>query len=283
MGQKGFLGEQSDEFFGNRGPEAAQSAAMAQQAEARRQYDEQKKIYDTATTKGLMTFDQALQGQEKNISRQEQLIAQIDPTIMEASQQALKLLRGEQSSTLAPMQKQRELQRAQLVNHLREQLGPGAETSTAGIQALNRFDSETSSLSTNAQQSAIQLLGGVGAQFNSIRPNMLQENTGLANLGQGRAALQFGQAEGLRAAGAPLIGSAGAQFTQSVLQGQQSTARLNSWLDSSLKFGEAFGGAGMGAGGGGGGSANTGSTPDYKSVSSSTPSTSYFSGKNPYS
>ena len=122
---------------------AAQAAAMAQQQAAQAAYDETAGIVNPATTAGLLAFDRDIKNQEKNLSRQEQLISQLDPTIIEASQQALRLLRGESSSTLAPIQAQRDQQRQKLMNSLRQQLGPGAESSTAGIQALTRFDAET--------------------------------------------------------------------------------------------------------------------------------------------
>lgn len=273
-GNKGIGGGLTDMVYGSREADAAQAAAMAQQAEARRQYDQYRKdtgaaikrgIKDSraATTQGILQLEQDLKRQEGNLARQEQLIAQIDPTIIEASQQALKLLRGEQSSTLAPLQRQRDMQRNKLLNSLREQLGPGAETSTAGIQALNRFDAETDTLFAGAQQSALQGLGNLSAQFTSQRPDIMREIMGMNQFGQQRTALGLGQADrevgwkfaranGTMPFGQNLMGTAGAQYTRDAIMGAQNTSRTNAWADSSMRFGESMAGFGMAGGGGGG-------------------------------
>lgn len=233
----GLLGGISNALFGDGGAGAAQSAAEAQQRMARQQYAQVKGITDRATTASLASYDRDLQNQEKNLARQEQLISQIDPTILEASQQALRLLRGEQSSTLGPAQQQRAQQRQKLLNQLREQLGPGAETSTAGIQALTRFDSETNNLLASQQQSALQGLGNVANQFNAVRPDMFREIMGRSQLGQGGANTLLNQASILQKSGQPLIDTAGSQFLGEQIRGQQDRA-----------FGERLVGAAVGAG-----------------------------------
>lgn len=220
-----------------RAADAAGGAAMAQQEEARRQYGELKGITDKATVAGLATYDKALTSQETNLARQEKLISQIDPTVIEASQQALKLLRGEQSSTLGPLKQQRDLQRQKLVNSLREQLGPGAETSSAGMQALTKFDTETSNIFNGAQQQAIQNLGSTFGQFNSGRPDMLREATGLGQLGRARADLQFDQAKLLSSFGQPLIQSAGAQFVGDQMRGQAQQSFGNALMGGGMQLG----------------------------------------------
>lgn len=211
----------------NRAADAASGAAMSQQEEAKRQYGELKGITDKATVAGLANYDKALKAQESNMARQEKLISQIDPTVIEASQQALKLLRGEQSATLGPLKQQRDLARQKLVNSLREQLGPGAETSTAGMQALTKFDTETSNIFSGAQQQAISNLGNTFSTFNSGRPDILRENQGFAGLGQGRADLQFNQAKLLSGFGQPVIQSAGAQYVGDQMRGQAQQAQGN--------------------------------------------------------
>lgn len=226
-------------FGGNDSANAAQGAALAQQHQARLAYNETKNIVNPATTQGLASYDRDIANQEKNLSRQEQLISQIDPTIIEASQQALKLLRGENSSVLAPLQNQRNLARQKLVNQLREQLGPGAETSTAGIQALNRFDSETSSLTAGAQQQALQNIGGVANQFNSTRPDMLRDIMGLSQLGQGKTNLSYQQAAALSNARQGLQQTAGAQFTGQAIQGAQGQAYGNQLFGAGVQAGTA--------------------------------------------
>lgn len=225
MGKKGgVFGGVSQTLFGDGGAGAAQNAALAQQGEAGRAYQQTADIVNPATVQGLLAFDKDIANQSRNLERQEKLISQIDPTLIEASQQALKLLRGEESSTLNPLRNQRAQQRQKLLNSLREQLGPGAETSTAGIQALTKFDSETDNLFSNAQQNAIQGLGNTANQFNATRPDMNREIMSLAGLNQGRTGLQFNQASLLNQARQGVINNAGAQYTKDVMTGKQNQA-----------------------------------------------------------
>lgn len=247
---------------------AAGAAAMAQQGEARRQFDiaqgyRQDAINATEplTIAAMAQMDKVIGMQEKNISRQEQMIAQIDPTILEASNQALKLLRGEQSSTLNPLKSQRDQQRMRLLNNLREQLGPGAETSTAGLQALNRFDMETDSLFAGAQQQALQNVTGVFSNFNAGRPDMMREYGGLGNMIGSRADIRFRQQDlinglnqGVFGAGQQMIGTAGAEFTQDMMRAKQRQANYGQLMQAGTQIGAAFltGGASAAVPGGGG-------------------------------
>jgi len=248
----GSIGGFGEMLFGDGGAGAAGSAAMAQQAFAERQladtdtrvtqsltrsYAEGDRL-NQFTVAGLTSLDKDISNQERNLARQEQLISQIDPTIIEASQQALKLLRGEQSSALNPLKNQRDQQRQRLLNSLREQLGPGAETSTAGIQALTKFDSETDSLFAGAQQQALSNLGGVSSQFSAQRPDMFREIMGRSQFGQnqyqlganqaqfgmGLAQMGFQGAQLMNQAAAPAFQSQGSQFTTDTLRGQNAKA-----------------------------------------------------------
>lgn len=221
---------------------AAGGAARAQMTEAQRQYARLEDLTGKATVSGIAAADKSIAEQERNLSRQEQLISQLDPTIIEASQQALRLLRGESASTLAPLQNQRNVARQKLVNTLREQLGPGAETSTAGIQALTRFDAETSNLFASAQQAALSNLGGLSSQFTSQRPDVGNEIGRLSNLRQLESGHLYNQATVLQNGGRNLIDTAGAQFVEQGLRGQ-SQASFGSSLGQ-------IGGAMVGAGGG---------------------------------
>lgn len=220
----GIAGGLSQTLFGDGGAGAAQNAAMAQQAAAGKNYDTVSGIVNNATVAGLAETDKNIALQTQNIDRQQKLIAQLDPTIVEASQQALKLLRGEDSSTLNPVRNQRSTQRQQLMNQLRAQLGPGAETSTAGIQALNKFDSETANVVSGAQQSYLNQVGNTAGQFNSVKPQMLNEIMGLEQLNQNKSGLQFNQANLLNQANQGVINNAGAQYTADVLKGKQNAA-----------------------------------------------------------
>jgi hypothetical protein len=239
---------------------AAGNAARAQQSEAQRQYANLQNITDRATVSGIAAADKSIAAQDKNISRQEQLISQLDPTIIEASQQALRLLKGESASTLGPLKQQRDQARQKLVNSLREQLGPGAETSTAGIQALTRFDAETSNLFAGAQQAALSNLGNISSQFTSQRPDMLRELQGQHNFGQTQSSLLFNQANVLSGAGNNLINTAGANYVEGTLAGK-GQAQLGGQIGQlgGLIMGQGLsGGGGFGSLFGGGGSSAIG-------------------------
>lgn len=272
-----FGGQASADAANKRMANAAGAAALAQQRMAWNQYDYNKKQLDSSrrelqgyTTQALASLDRDIKNQERNLSRQEQLISQLDPTIIEAAQQALKLMRGETSSTLAPLQRQREMQRQKLLSSLREQLGPGAETSTAGIQALNRFDAETDSLFAGAQQQALSNLGGLSAQFTSQRPDMFREIAGLSSFGQGKYALGQGMANfdlqrinALQGGQANVLNTTGAQYTSDVMRGQfgqmagirQQELGAQQQAQAQQTMASVFGGGMFGGGGGGGGAA----------------------------
>lgn len=236
----GLFGGAKEALFGDGGAGAAQSAAMAQQGQARTNYKTVKDLTDKATVSSIAGFERDIANQEKNIARQEKLISQIDPTIIEASQQALKLLRGEESSTLAPVRAQRDRQRQKLLNSLREQLGPGAETSTAGIQALTKFDAETDGLLAGTQQDALKNLGGLTTQFTSSRPDMFREIAGLSGFGQGESNTLFNQAQVLQGAGGQLLQTAGAEYTGAAIRGQSNAAFGNSLMSGLATAGTAY-------------------------------------------
>lgn len=249
-------------FFGdltgaNAAADAAHGAAMAQMNEAQRQRAELRRMTEGVTVEGLHQYDQALKLQEKNIARQEQLLASIDPTILEASQQALRLLRGETSSTLQPFQNQRAQQRQKLVDSLRQQLGPGAETSSAGRQALMRFDSESSQLFAGAQQQALGNLGALGAQFSSFRPDLQGSALGLGQLASNRAGLRFTQAGLMQGANQNVLQSAGAQFTGDLLRAQNQGAVMSNLIKGGMTAGTLYAMSGSGAAAAGSGSTMT--------------------------
>lgn len=223
------------------GAAATGQAAVAQQAEARRQFDlintqGQNLQNDVMAQAGkysvqqLNALDQSLSTQQKNIAQQEQLMAAINPTLMEASKQALLLLQGGKASSLDPLNNQRAQQRLALQNSLRAQgLGDG---SSAALNALQKFDTETASLGNQAQQQQLGTL--LGTSLNS-RVDLGQSAGQLANLGnqygqigQQNAALlgNIGTSRlgALSGAGQQLINNAGAQFAGSIL-GNQANAQ----------------------------------------------------------
>lgn len=237
--------------------EAAREAASAAQGAARAQRKEASKMYKSyadyaipATTAALASFDQSIAAQEKNLARQEQMAAQIDPTIIEASQQALKLLRGEDAASLNPLKNQRTQQRQKLLNSLREQLGPGAETSSAGIQALTQFDSETSNLLSSAQQSSLSQMGSIAGQFRAAGPDILREASGLGALAQNRYGVASSTGQGLFNARQPLFNTAGYQFTGQQVMAQHQMSQANAFANLAVQAGTAAATSGLSSLGG---------------------------------
>lgn len=251
------------EFTGsNRTAKAAGRAAQAQEAALRTGVGYAQEGLTAAQDAGkaavaaaqspqeLAALRQALDTQTRAIGRQEQLFASIDPAIMEASQQALKLLRGEEAKSLSPLKQNRDLQRKKLVDRLREQLGPGAETSTAGIQALNQFDQETSTLLSGAQESSIANLFGMGLQGSQAKlgaEGLINQGIGqIGNIGQafGGAAQRLTQANlgsgGLVQGGfanlinaqSGLAAGSGSQYVTEQLKGQAQNQFINDRIQS---------------------------------------------------
>ena len=164
-----------------------------------------------ADPKELADLENAYANTEKQLAREERFVNAIDPALMEASQQALKLLRGEEADINKPMQTLRNKQREGLVASLRSQYGNGAELSSVGRQALQDFDMQTSTLAAQNQQSALgqafgiatsDVMGGLrqtGGALTGIAGSLSQGRMGQRNrmletrLGLGNTGLNMGQ------------------------------------------------------------------------------------------
>ena len=103
------------------------------------------------------------------LDRQEEILAAVDPAIREAGTQALELLQGKQAAILTPLRRDREQRRRDLENQLAGDIGSGFRNSSAGIEALGRFDDETDTLLVNSQQQALTTLLGISV---AARPNL---------------------------------------------------------------------------------------------------------------
>lgn len=217
-----------------------QRIATAQADSARTQYDrsvadrnEAMRLAAPSSPAEILAAEKALKIQTQNLDRQSALYDALDPAILEASTQALKLLRGEDSSALDPVRKNRAQQRQKLLNSLREQLGPGAETSTAGIQALTQFDLETDNLISGTQQSTLNNLFGMGSAGAAGRGNLGNSAQTLQSIfgdnANRRVNAFTGMSGGVAASGQGLVNTAGSQFTGEML-GRQATSQFNGGL-----------------------------------------------------
>lgn len=160
------------------GASAEEKAARAAQREAQRTRNVAMQIA-TPSFNELQQVDKLLESQARTMQMTEQALAKqfdllesVDPAIKEAGSQALDLLRGKEAAILSPIRKSREKRRAQLESELSQRLGPGWRTSTAGIQAMAEFDTQTDTLLFGAQDQTIGRLLGVAVQ---ARPDIISE------------------------------------------------------------------------------------------------------------
>lgn len=270
-------GFRNDVFGTTREAEYAQNAALQQQREARGQraealdyakgYNQDLTDLAKATPQELQAYGQSLDASGKQLAQSQRLLDAIDPALMEASKQVLGLLRGETSGTGNVINQQRGQQRQTLVNSLRNQYGPGGETSSAGLKALQQFDAESANVGAQNQNQSLATLMGVISGRPDINNALQGVNQAGANFGniQNRM-LGARQAGGqsylntLMGTGAPVVQSAGADQTAGLIKAGAQRQFFDNWSNSSMRFGEAFGGAGMskamggGSGGGSGGS-----------------------------
>lgn len=191
------------------GEEADAQAALAQQQEIQARADRAAAVQAAApTAQEMAQIQQEIQVSEREVARQEQLAASIDPAIVEASQQQLALLRGQEARTLDPLRRQQEKSRRQLRSQLRAQLGAGFETSTAGASALAEFEAQASGQAVSAQQQAISSLGQFTTQATAVRSDQGRTIGALAGVGASRLG-QLAQRRTAAITGTPLAGFAG--------------------------------------------------------------------------
>lgn len=163
---------------GQRAAEAQGNAAKANLAQERSDRDLALKFAE-ATPEELEQLNRSIALNEADITRKQKLLDSSDPAIIEAGEQALKLLRGEEAKTLGPLKSNIAKQESALREKLAAQLGPGYENTTAGIQALSAFNEQANNALSGAQQNSLAQLLGV-AQDTSSRYGM---QTNIANAG----------------------------------------------------------------------------------------------------
>lgn len=281
-------GSWRNQMFGtDKQADAAQAAAQEARADALRMRDEavgegrkglsQLENLSAATPQELTAYGSTLEAAQTQLNQGKRLLEAIDPAIMEASKQILDVLQGRSTGVGNALGAQRNQQRQQLVNQLRSSYGPGAETSSIGQQALQKFDMETNTLTAQTQNST---LGALMATV-SGRPDINNSLAALSGAGQNFGNIQtrrinaYGQGQSLLqnamlGTGSSVIQTAGADQVKQLTEAGAQRQFWDNWANSSMRFGEAFGGAGitqgMGGGKGGGGKGGGGSgVTDYGS------------------
>lgn len=255
----GFLGAERGAKAAARAAEDQQDAARAARGDVLREGRRiEKSAIDYASSpQELRAYESSLSAAEKQLNMDQRLIDAIDPSLMEASKQVLGLLRGETSSTGGVLSSERARQRQSLVNTLRQQLGPGAETSSAGLKALAQFDAESANLGAANQNSSLASLMGV---INS-RPNLSMGLNALNTAGQNfgnranrisGAQMQTGSSllAALTGANQSVISTAGAGNVYGQLMGQWGQQMGNNLMNLSGQITGAALGGGLKGGGG---------------------------------
>lgn len=259
---------------------AAQAAATSQQDAAQRERGAASSLADSinadltdlskATPQELNSLQAAYNSSTKQLEREERMIAAIDPSILEASKQALSLLRGETAAANNPLMAARNAQRQQLLNSLRSQYGPGAESTSIGQRALSQFDMESNSMFQQNQQNSLGQMFGIattdlGARTQRATQNFLPIAQGYGNLQerqvQARQAGGQGQLSAFMGTNQGIMQSAGARYVGQAIQGQALQSTGQQWQNSdSQMMGSAMG---MFTGGMGGGAQPAAAPADY--------------------
>lgn len=214
---------------------AASSAAKAQAAQAEKfknwvSGQQNQAVSQVLNPAALAAQDTALKSQTANVNRMNTLAQSLDPALTSAGKQMNDLLQGKSAPVLAEIQNQRAAQRQQLQAQLTQQMGPGGASSSAGQQALQKFDLDTANLMNNTQQQYLSkvsdmAIGGtksLGDTLNAAASTLDQVN---ADSPQNKAAQlisQFTNGAG-SAAQTAKVNAAGGQFKGQQLMGQMTS------------------------------------------------------------
>lgn len=162
---------------------SAEERARAEEIKFRRETREQALEFAKFRPEEIAAIERATELNEQDLARKERLLDSVDPALMNAGQQALELLQGQEAAILDPVRRQRQEQKQALEERLQRQLGTGFRTTTAGLQALNDFDEGTDRLLAQAQQDSISQLLGVSQNVRNIA-NLGSNITNAQNLAQ---------------------------------------------------------------------------------------------------
>ena len=136
----------------------------------------------------------ALTDFEGVIQKQKSLLDQFDPLSKESGNQLLSLMQGKESQFLAPVQKQREQQRQRMEATLARTMGPGWRTSSAGMEAMNRFDDASYRAYADISFNALNQLSSQAINFGNQSQNAVSN---LASLTQNKYATASGLDSGI--------------------------------------------------------------------------------------
>lgn len=238
------------------GADALGSLASKQSQEA---ISQQQQALDLAkaTPQEIANLEQLIAANTKDLERRQQLIDSADPALLELGKQTLGMLRGDTealgSSALA---KNRAKQRTALENQLRQQLGPGYANTSAGIQALAEFDSQSADLT---EANRLNVINSYLPTLSSISSTGIQPNVGNAGtIGNLAGNIQNRRVGAATGTAANVINTSGADYVRQAqyanalgqLGGQVGAGDFSS-LGDLFKGSQSVGGASPKAGVGG--------------------------------
>lgn len=197
----------------------AQEAAAAPSSRELKALDEMNRIYE-----------RNIQLSEANLSRQENILNTIDPSIVESGNQLLQLLQGGDSRFLDPVKRQRTEQRGKMENRLREELGSGYASSAAGMQALQNFDQQTAYLIAQKQEGGLSTMSNLFGALQGYQGNAVQSQFFGQNQAQNSLVGILNAENALKTRALP---HAGSQFVQPYMQAQY----MNQLGNDAIKMG----------------------------------------------
>lgn len=150
---------------------------------------------------------------------QKQITEVYGPAILEQGKIFYDQLRGESSGVMKSFDNQRGRQRRQLEASLIERMGPGALTSSAGVNAMNDFDQKTSDMRAgieeqslnNALQRVVTLQGGQATAATGVYNAYTGMSNLLNNIQSGYGDIQKRQANAAIGMSSAMIGTAGSE------------------------------------------------------------------------
>lgn len=237
-------------LFGNSYADNMADASAAQLAQAER--DRQQALGFAAPTQDELANLQSMIAnaeryyslQQAEVQRNQEFITKAyGPNILAAGQNAYNLLDGQQASILKPMQDQITRQRSQLVNSLRDQLGPDYQNSSAGVDALSRFDENANMTLQQAQEQAIGVATsamGISSQsYLATLQSQSQSFTNLASMlgmvGATRNAIQARQVNALT--GTPVTPYTGGDAAAAAMHDQQMAGGVSNLINAGAAYG----------------------------------------------
>lgn len=231
-----------------RGAEAEQAARVAVTNEARASRDRMNLI--AQSPQQLAALDRGYAAAQTQVDADLRQLAAIDPAIMEASKQVLTLLQGGQAAVNNPAMQQRQTQRQQLVDSLKSQYGPGAESTSHGQRALQQFDQQSATMFQQNQQNTLGNMMGIattrtqGAGFGQL----MSAAGGYNNYSQGLlGAEQAGSNMVLQGMSGEVQGAA-APFVGDMLRANFQRQKYNDVSGDMRQMGRAWGSMGKSGG-----------------------------------